>query len=159
VDHAPQAYQAMMNMPGSDGSSRVVFVVGEDSARQMLAGLVQFTLPGAPTVYYRDEIALDAPSQPDSGGNLQDDPYNRAPYPWPDEEGDAYSRDEDMLAFYQTLGTLRKEHPALREGERITLLADNDTGVLAYLRVDAEAGDAALVVINQSDVLQTATLD
>ena len=120
---------------------------------------MQFTLPGAPTIYYGDEIALDAPSQPDSGGNLQDDPYNRAPYPWPDEEGDAYSRDEDMLAFYQTLGTLRKEHPALREGERITLLADNDTGVLAYLRVDAEAGDAALVVINQSDVLQTATLD
>src|SRR5690606_6440847 len=77
----------------------------------------------------------------------------------PDEEGDAYSRDEDMLAFYQTLGGLRKAHPALREGERITLLADDDTGVLAYLRVDAEAGDTALVVINQSDVPQTATLD
>src|SRR5690606_11583441 len=158
-DYPPQAYHAMMNLLGSHDTSRVFFVVGNDPARQKLAALVQFTLPGAPTVYYGDEIAIDAPSQPDSGGNLHDDPYNRAPYPWPDEEGDAYSRDEDMLAFYQTLGALRKEHPALREGERITLLADNDTGVLAYLRVDAEAGDAALVVINQSDVLQTATLD
>ena len=158
-DYPPPAYHAMMNLLGSHDTSRVFFVVGNDPARQKLAALVQFTLPGAPTIYYGDEIALDAPSQPDSGGNLQDDPYNRAPYPWPDEEGDAYSRDEDMLAFYQTLGTLRKEHPALREGERITLLADDDTGVLAYLRVDAEAGDTALVVINQSDVPQTATLD
>lgn len=157
-DYPPQAYHAMMNLLGSHDTSRVFFVVGEDPARQMLAALVQFTLPGAPTVYYGDEIALDAPSQPDSGGNLQDDPYNRAPYPWPDAEGDAYSRDEKMLAFYQTLGAVRAAHPALREGERITLLADDDASVLAYLRVDAEAGDAALVVINQSETEQTVEL-
>ncbi len=157
-DYPPQAYHAMMNLLGSHDTSRAFFVVGDDPARLKLAALVQFTLPGAPTVYYGDEIALDAPSLPDSGGNLQDDPYNRAPYPWPDEEGDAYSRDEDMLAFYQTLGALRNGHPALREGERITLLADDDAGVLAYLRVDPLAGDAALVVINQSQQDRTVEL-
>lgn len=157
-DYPPQAYHAMMNLLGSHDTSRAFFVVGEDPARLKLAALVQFTLPGAPAVYYGDEIALDAPSQPDTGGNLQDDPYNRAPYPWPDAEGDAYSRDEDMLAFYQQLGTLRAAHPALREGERITLLADDDAKVLAYLRRDSEAGDAALVVINQSETDQTVDL-
>lgn len=157
-DYPPQAYHAMMNLLGSHDTSRAFFVVGDDPARLKLAALVQFTLPGAPTVYYGDEIALDAPSLPDSGGNLQDDPYNRAPYPWPDEEGDAYSRDEEMLAFYQTLGTVRNAHPALREGERITLLADDDAGVLAYLRVDVTAGDAVLVVINQSEQERTVEL-
>lgn len=158
-DYPPQAYHAMMNLLGSHDTSRVFFVVGDDPARLKLAALVQFTLPGAPAVYYGDEIALDAPSQPDSGGNLQDDPYNRAPYPWPDAEGDAYRRDEDMLAFYRQLGALRNEHPALREGERITLRADDEAGVLAYLRRDATAGDAALVVINQSETEQMVSLE
>jgi len=157
-DYPPQAYRAMMNLLGSHDTSRAFFVVGQDPARLKLAALLQFTLPGAPTVYYGDEVALDAPSQPDSGGTLQDDPYNRAPYPWPDSEGSAYTRDEDTLAFYQQLGALRAAHPALREGERITLLADDAAGVLAYLRVAPAAGDAALVVINQGETEQAVTL-
>lgn len=157
-DYPPMANHAMMNLLGSHDTSRLLFVAG-DTERQKLAALLQFALPGAPTIYYGDEIALDAPSVSD-GSTIQDDPYNRAPYPWPDTGGDHYGPpDEDMFAFYQALAALRHANPALREGEMITLLADDVTGVYAFLRTDAAAGNAALVVANQGDAAQTVTLD
>jgi len=157
-DYPPMANQAMLNLLGSHDTSRLLFVAG-DTERQKLAALLQFALPGAPTIYYGDEIALDAPSVSD-GSTLQDDPYNRAPYPWPDADGNAYGPpDEEMLAFYQALAALRGANPALREGERITLLADDASGVYAFLRVDAAAGNAALVVANKGEAAQTVTLD
>ena len=158
ADYPPLANHAMMNLLGSHDTSRLLFVAG-DTERQKLAALLQFALPGAPTIYYGDEIALNAPSVSDSS-TLQDDPYNRAPYPWPDAAGDAYGPpDEDMLAFYQALAALRGANPALREGERITLLADDAAGVYAFLRLDAAAGNAALVVANKGGAARTVTLD
>ena len=156
-DYPPMAYQAMMNILGSHDTSRLPFVVGSPQ-RQQLAALLLFALPGAPTIYYGDEIGIDAPSQ-DDNGTLRDDPYNRAPYPWADEEGDAYGLpDEDMLDFYQTLGALRHANPALRVGEMITLLTDDEEGVYAFLRIDRAAGNVALVAVNKSESDQTVTL-
>ncbi|MBI5667073.1 MAG: alpha-amylase [Chloroflexi bacterium] len=151
-DYPQAAYHALMNVLSSHDVSRLFFVVGNDVARQKLAALTQFTLPGAPTIYYGDEISLDAPSIPDSGGVLQDDPFNRAPYPWPDTEGDYYpAPDDNMLAFYRQLAALRHDNPALRTGAMITLLTDDLNGIYAYLRLDKEAGNAALVVLNASE--------
>ena len=156
-DYPPMAFHAMMNVLGTHDTSRLFFVV-EDTQHQKLAALLQFALPGAPTIYYGDEIALNAPSV-DDGGTVQDDPYNRAPYPWPDTEGDAYGPpDEDMLAFYQQLAALRHANPALREGELITLRADTERGVYAFLRLDRAAGNVALVVLNNSDQPQRVSL-
>ena len=158
-DYPPMAYHALMNLLDSHDTSRLFFVVGDDPQLQKLAALFQYTMPGAPTVYYGDEIAIDAPSIPDSGGNLQDDPYNRAPYPWSDTDGDAYpAPDEDMLAYYQQLGALRHANPALREGAMITLLADDASGIYAFLRTDAASGNAAVVVLNNSADDQTVDL-
>jgi len=161
-DYPPMAYHAMMNILDSHDTARLRFVAG-DSQRQQLAALLQFTLPGAPTIYYGDEIALDAPSV-DDNGVLQDDPYNRAPYPWPDASGDASGAaygppDEAMLSFYQQLAALRHANSALREGDMITLVTDDDFGVYAFLRVDAAAGSAALVVTNKYSFEQTVTLN
>ncbi|NDJ78101.1 MAG: hypothetical protein GYB65_17775, partial [Chloroflexi bacterium] len=155
-DYPPMAYHAMMNLLGSHDTSRAFFVLDNDPDQLQLAALLQFTLPGAPMVYYGDEIAIDAPSIPDSGGNVQDDPYNRAPYPWPDTTGDTYPPpNESMLDYYQRLGRLRNENPALREGEMITLVTDDETGIYAFLRVDHAAGNAAVVVLNNSDDMQS----
>ncbi|MFO7320861.1 MAG: alpha-amylase family glycosyl hydrolase [Chloroflexota bacterium] len=151
-DYPRPAYLALMNLAGSHDTSRLLYVVDGDIRRQQLAALAQFTLPGAPTIYYGDEIALDAPSLPDPNGVVQDDPYNRAPYPWEDTEGDHYPPpNEAMLAFYQTLGTLRNRNSALRTGDLIPLAADDDQGILAYLRTDRDTGDIALVAFNVSD--------
>ena len=155
-DYPPMAFHAMMNVLGTHDTSRLFFVV-EDAQHQKLAALLQFALPGAPTIYYGDEVALNAPSV-DDGGTVQDDPYNRAPYPWPDAEGDTYTADADMLVFYQQLAALRHANPALREGELITLRADDERGVYAFARVDRAAGNVALVVLNNSDQPQRVSL-
>jgi glycosidase len=155
-DTPPMAFNAMMNLLDSHDTSRLFFVAGNNAQTQRLAALTQFTLPGAPTIYYGDEIALDAPSVADSGNTLQDDPHNRAPYPWEDTEGSFYpAPDSDMLGYYQTLGAMRHDNPALREGAMITLLIDDATGIYAFLRIAPEVGNAALVVLNNSDSDQT----
>lgn len=150
-DYPPMAYHAMMNLMDSHDTTRILFALDNDKSTLKLAALTQFTLPGAPTIYYGDEIALNAPDVND-GNILQDDPYNRAPYPWTDASGNYYSApDADMLAYYQQLGKLRHDNPALSEGSMTTLLANDTSGVYAYLRVDAAAGNAVLVVVNRAN--------
>ena len=144
-DYPPMAYHAMMNLIGSHDTVRSLNALGDDVESLKLAASVLFTLPGAPTIYYGDEIAIDAPNI-----DAQDDPYNRAPYPWADETGDTYpAPNEDVLAHYQALGALRHANPALREGAMLTIEATDD--LLAFIRLDAAAGNAALVAVNVSD--------
>lgn len=144
-DYPPMAYHAMMNLLGSHDTVRVFDALGDDVESLKLATSVLYVLPGAPTIYYGDEIAIDAPNI-----DGQDDPYNRAPYPWPDTTGDAYpAPNEDVLAHYQALGALRHANPALREGTMHTLEASED--VLSFVRLDSAAGNAALVAVNVSD--------
>ena len=42
--------------------------------------ILQMTLPGAPTIYYGDEVGLVGPLAY-AGGKWEDDPYNRQPLP------------------------------------------------------------------------------
>ena len=48
--------------------------------RQKGVALLQMTLPGAPTIYYGDEVGLVGPVYY-HGGKWEDDPYNRQPLP------------------------------------------------------------------------------
>ena len=77
----------------------------DGKARLKTVAILQFTLPGAPTVYYGDEVGLAG-----FGSDVpRDDPYNRQPYPWADEPGydalpDWRKADADLLAHYQAMG-------------------------------------------------------
>ncbi len=66
----------------------------------MLASMLQYALPGSPSLYYGDEAGME-------GGK---DPFNRRTYPWGRE-------DPELLLHYRTLGQLRQALPALRLGE------------------------------------------
>ena len=93
-DYPAQAWQAMMNLMGSHDTNRVRFLLkkisGDNAATALtkwkLAGILAFTYPGAPTLYYGDEAGLAPDGVWDTTNSTwQDDPYNRAPYPWSDE--------------------------------------------------------------------------
>lgn len=112
--YPPQAFHALMNLLSSHDQARSLHVLGwhddrdmaqarEAKARYRLALLFQMTYPGAPAVYYGDEVGLN-------GG---DDPDNRRPYPWADLGGspDLALRDE-----FRRLIALRHELPVLRRG-------------------------------------------
>ena len=76
----------------------------------------QMTMPGAPCIYYGDEVGV-------TGGK---DPDNRRTYPWGHE-------DLDLLAWTKALTRLRTAHDALQTGRFIPLYADGD--VFAFARV------------------------
>ena len=59
--------------------------------RVKIASLLQFILPGVPSVYYGDEVGMQG----------YEDPMNRATFPWGQE-------DEDLLSHYRFLGGVRK---------------------------------------------------
>ncbi|MBA4175911.1 MAG: hypothetical protein C0505_05035 [Leptothrix sp. (in: Bacteria)] len=113
--YPPQALYALMNLLSSHDQARALHQFGwhddtRDPAlialakqRLKLAVLFQMTYPGAPTVYYGDEVGV-------TGG---DDPYNRATYPWADEGG---RPDTALLAEFRRLIAMRNRHAVLRRG-------------------------------------------
>jgi glycosidase/Ca2+-binding RTX toxin-like protein len=172
-DYPPQATAAMLNLLDSHDTNRALYVLTKQGdsgltqakGRLKLAALLQFTYLGAPMVYYGDEAALDSPSLANGGNGPEDDPYNRAPYPWADEAGDTdvYGpADGGTIGFYSQLAHLRKQHEALRTGGFTTLLtgdttasaSDNDT----YAFARSGGGETAIVALNQANAANTATV-
>lgn len=129
--------QAQFNLLDSHDTARLLWTVGGDLSALRLCVLFQMTMPGAPCIYYGDEIGMTGAT----------DPHCRAAFPWQD----AQQWDMDMLDFFKRAIALRHANPVLRAGHLTTLLADS--GVYACLRHTTEAEgagieDAALVIYN-----------
>jgi glycosidase/fibronectin type 3 domain-containing protein len=154
-DYAPAAYRSLMNLLDSHDTERLLWALtpgaetradkeGPNLAagkqRVRLASLIQFTMPGAPTVYYGDEVGVTG----------DDDPDDRRTYPWADLGG---SSDQAMLAHYTGLASLRRENAALTAGDLRILSTDDGAGTLAYGR--KTGAQAAIVAVNRSGSSQT----
>ena len=69
---------AQLNLIGSHDTPRARTVLGGDVAALRLATLLQLTLPGAPSIYYGDEIGMDGGHDPDyRRGYPRRDPTSR----------------------------------------------------------------------------------
>jgi len=163
----------MLNLIDSHDTNRALYVLTElgDSGltqakeRLSLAALFQFTYVGAPMIYYGDEGALNAPSLGNGPNGPEDDPYNRAPYPWADEGGDSgvYGpADSSQVEYYTKLAHLRKQYVALRTGSFETLLtgdtssSSTDNNTFAFARVGG--GQTAVVALNNGGATNTASI-
>ena len=145
-----QVLDANMNLLGSHDTPRILTALVEDfdgpredqatrrltpeqreTARQRLltATVLQYTLPGSPSVYYGDEAGMEG----------HKDPFNRRPYPWGRE-------DAELLAHYRALGSLRRTQPALRLGDIAFFRSGN--GCLGYSR--RYEGEEIGIYVNQS---------
>ncbi|MEB3284440.1 MAG: alpha-amylase family glycosyl hydrolase [Candidatus Sericytochromatia bacterium] len=123
--------EASFNILGSHDVPRIRTVAGGDLTRAKEAMFYLMTQPGAPVIYYGDEIGM-------VGGK---DPDNRRCFPWSE------ARDSnEMLRFVRKLVSVRRAHPSLRGGEVKTLLRHNHFRQLAFLREDR--GEKAVVVLN-----------
>ena len=182
--YPPEAFYAMLNLLDSHDTSRALFLLDHNAssndgsiyenpnydwsdAATRLKGVVllQMTLPGAPTIYYGDEIGLVAPPTYD-GSTWQDDPYNRIPYPWLDEAGTPYyahlqtaAGQDQLRSYYSLLTSTRNAHPALRTGSFDTLLLDDANNVYAYGRLLSDYSDAAVVIVNRANSAQSVAVD
>jgi cyclomaltodextrinase len=108
---------AQLNLMGSHDTARFLTMVSGNKDAFRLAILFQMTYPGAPCIYYGDEIGV-------MGGR---DPLNRGTFPW-----DESRWDHDLRRTIQTYVRLRHEHQVLRTGEYVPIHAEGRH--LAYLR-------------------------
>jgi cyclomaltodextrinase len=130
-----QAQQANLNLLGSHDTPRVLSACGGDGRSVILAALLLFSFPGAPCVYYGDEIGLP-------GGH---DPGSRAAFPW--DAPDTW--DQEILAAFRSLIALRHQHPALRSGGYRRLWPPpREHGGLLYLFVREAPEETLLVAAN-----------
>ncbi len=142
--------------------TRVATQLGDDPDRLRVAAAILLTLPGAPFLYYGEEIGLE-------NGPTPGDESKRTPMPWSGGPGGGFttgtpwfpfapgrdssnvereSRDPgSLLAHYRTLIRLRHASRALREGE-IQVLSAPGGPALCYQR--AVRGERVLVALNLS---------
>lgn len=134
---------AMYNLLDTHDTPRFLYECKGDKKKLKLAAAFQFLLPGAPAIYYGDEIGLTGDNDPDC----------RRAMIWEEEE-----QDQELLVWYQTLSALRHKEQAIRYGKFKTILQDNEHSLYGFERT---AGKECIRVIanNSKDtqelILQT----
>ncbi len=128
----PNVTGVMLNLLSSHDMARFVTLAKGDFSALRLATLFQMTYPGAPSIYYGDEIGL-------AGGH---DPANRGAFPW--HQTDSWNT--ELLHEYQRLIALRHARPSLRRGAFQFLWASGN--VVSYAR--QLATETTIVVLNAS---------
>lgn len=121
--YPPHVFDSAMNLLGTHDTPRILTLLGTDSSidslsrleksqyhlseknreiavsRLKLAALILFTFPGSPTIYYGDEIGMEG----------LEDPFNRGPFPWGQE-------DKALGSFFAHLSAWRHQYGALQMG-------------------------------------------
>ena len=137
IDHNLQLYKpeiiyAQLNLLDSHDTPRFLSCAGGDKNALKLAWLFMFSYPGAPCVYYGDEIGVDG----------EHDPYCRKSFPWDESKWDT-----KLLTYAQRVIELRKQNPALRRGD-FTRLWSAD-GTYAFSR--SFEGNTFVIALNASE--------
>lgn len=148
-NYPPQVTRLLMNHIGTHDTARVITTIAKygtywgdrewqscqtisadeyTKAKALLkqAAVIQFTLPGVPSVYYGDEVGMCGFG----------DPFCRGYHLW--EKGDG-----DLLNFYKNLGKIR-QCDAFKEGDYIPLSTQD--GHIVFLRQSETS--KALIAVN-----------
>ncbi len=130
---------AQLNLLDSHDMPRFLSLMKGNVDKLKLAYHFLLTYPGAPSIYYGDEIGLE-------GGR---DPLCRKSFTWREEDWNVALRDAIKEAT-----TIRHAIPALRTGSYEPIYAED--GLLAYLRRDEL--DTVLVILNNSESVKKLNL-
>ena len=152
------AIHTLMNHIGSHDTARILTRLGTNeqgdrafqasrhlndwerqNAKKMLlaAAVLQYTLPGVPSLYYGDEAGVEG----------YGDPFCRATYPWGRE-------DMEILEFYRRLGKIRRENSCFREGTFIPHICR--LGIFSFTRSDEQ--NKIFVAVNRWNEWDTVPL-
>ena len=127
---------AMYNCLGSHDTARFLTETKGEAWRLKLAMALQMLFPGAPAIYYGDELGMTGENDPGCRGGMA----------WAHQ-------DKDLLAWQKELIALRQAHPALRTGSYTPLLADDEKSLFAFARGNRE--EELLAVFNLGERAQT----
>ncbi len=138
--YAPRFVQSLLCMLDSHDTPRFLTCCAGDRASLRLAWVVLMTLPGAPCIYYGDEVGMV--------GEM--DPGCRAAFP-----ADPRSWDLGLTSTLRALIRLRRETPATRSGEFQPLGTD---GMAAAYRRGSGRG-SLLIALNAGDAAAALRVD
>ena len=149
-DYPMPAVNVLMNHLGTHDTARLLTKLGTDCypatreeqavrtlsrdeynlavLRQKLAAVIQYTLPGVPSIYYGDEVGMQG----------YGDPFCRGAYPWENEN-------TEILEFYKWLGQIRRSNDVFKNGDFVALLGG--LGSIAYMRTDDK--QKILIAVNR----------
>jgi neopullulanase len=152
-DSLYQRPEMLVMFPGNHDQPRFLTVAKGDVSRLLMAETFALTTRRVAHLYYGDEIAMQ-------GGN---DPDNRRDFPggWEGDPVNAFNpggRAGDGAAvfdFTRSLLRFRQSHPALRRGNLVQLLVNQDQ--YCYLRSSPE--ERVLVVLNRAGSAGAIQLD
>jgi len=130
--YPPEAAAANLTLLGSHDTSRILTVAGDDVFSVVLATLLQFTFPGAPSIYYGDEIGLTG----------RGDPGSRGTFTWIEDRWNT-----SLRSVFTSLIALRNAHSALRHGSYQSLHARE--GMFVFSRADEQ--ERIVVAVNVGD--------
>ncbi|MGK9250978.1 glycoside hydrolase family 13 protein [Paenibacillus humicus] len=137
-----QANEAAFNLLDSHDTERLLTLCGGSKDRMKLATLLQFVFPGAPCVYYGDEIGLDGDGDPDCRKCME----------WDEDK-----QDRNLFRHFQQLIAIRKEHRALRSGGTLCFVhAAEGDNLLVIERKDEH--NHFLIAVNSGDEAASALL-
>ena len=152
-NYPPQVTRVLMNLVGTHDTERILTsLAGENSGsngrewqavhhmndgqrewgkkRYRLATVLQYTLPGVPSIYYGDEAGMEG----------YRDPFNRGCYPWGGE-------DESLIEWHRELGRIRTSLDCFKGADFTPVEARG--ALLAYTRRGEK--DAVLTAVNAGD--------
>ena len=145
--------ELLVTFIGNHDMTRFLTDAGGSTAKLKLGFSLLATLRGIPQIYSGDEIAMP-------GG---EDPDNRRDFPggFPGDPHDAFTQagrtpeEQDVYAHVQGLLKLRREHPALREGEQRHVVVTDDY----YIFTRETTGERLLVVFYKGESAKSITVD
>ena len=117
-----------LNLLASHDTARLISIAGDDRASVELATLLLLTFPGAPSIYYGDEVGLAGRLDPDSRRGFPMEAH------W----------EREVIDYHRQLIALRHSYPALRTGTYQVLFAEGAVYVFARI-LEAEE---LIVVVN-----------
>ena len=108
--HYPEEIrQALFQPLDSHDTERFLWNCKGDIRRLKLAALFQMCFPGAPSIYYGDEIGLNGDNDPDCRRCME----------WEKEK-----QNTEVLSFYKKIISIRKSYSCLRTGNIIPLVCE-----------------------------------
>lgn len=131
--YARKNLYAMYNPLGSHDTVRIKTELGGNQNKVKMAFLFQMAFPGAPAIYYGDEIGLEGEQDPDC----------RRAFPWQEDQWD-----QDLLTFVRQLISQRKHLSPLRRGSYEEVLVDGNTGGYGFARILGD--ESILIFLNAS---------
>ena len=154
-NYPPQVTNTLMNHIGTHDTQRAINrLAGEDCegygrhwqhsrnklapgdylhgiSMMKVASLIQYTLPGVPSLYYGDEIGMQG----------MKDPFNRGCMEWEHQN-------EELLRWYKRLGEIRRGYKVFEKGSFVPVYCNHKT--IAYKREDNRR--ELLVAVNLDDM-------